>query len=404
MPETIMRFMACSDLHYKDEQDCVEKKRFEEGLRQLYAYADSQPYKNVDAVYIVGDFATSGSMVQMESVKESLDRGIRPGTVVTLNLASHEWFGEGGEKGGRERFAKVFAQDADTHLVIGGFHFVSVSCTEGCHFRDPQQAFVSKALEEAHRDDPRKPIFFFQHPHPTNTVYGSIAWGCADLMPILVNYPQLITFSGHSHAPINDPRSIHQEHFTSVGTGTFSYFELDEFDKPYGTFPPLHETAAQMQIVEAMDDGSVRILPWDVIAGRPFPGLEDGWIIERPWDPDSFVYTREKRERCTHKPSFSEDAGLELSIKDGTLHLAFDHAKCPVERVNDYVITIKDADGNIERRLTLWSPFYVTEMPERMTWDMPAPPAGEYTVEICARGFWHNPSENTLTGSFTVHA
>ena len=404
MSKTVMRFMACSDLHFSDDPECVEKKRFDEGLRQLYAYADSQPYRAVDAVYIVGDFATSGSMQQMQSVKASLDRGIRSGTVVNLSLASHEWFGEDKEAGGRRRFAEVFGQDADTHRVIGGFHFVSVSCTEGCRFKEPQKAFVSKALEEAHRDTPRKAVFFFQHPHPTNTVYGSIAWGCADLMPILVNYPQIITFSGHSHAPINDPRSIHQEHFTSVGTGTFSYFELDEFDKPYGTFPPLNETAAQMQIVEARDDGSVRILPWDVIAGRPFPGLEDGWIIEQPWNPDSFAYTREKREHCTYKPYFPAGARLDTDVKDGILHLAFDHAECEKERVNDYVITVYDAHGDIERRLSLWSPFFVTDMPERMTWELPSPPVGNYTIEIRARGFWHNASETCLTGSVAVNS
>lgn len=402
MPKTIMRFMACSDLHYKDDPDCIEKQRFDEGLRQLYAYADAQPYKSVDAVYIVGDFADRGSLQQMKNVKDSLDRGIRPGTLVNLSLASHEWFGENGEAGGRERFASVFGQEPETHRVIGGFHFVSVSCTDGCHYRAPQQKFVAEALDAAHRADPKKPVFFFQHPHPTNTVYGSIGWGCADLMPILVNYPQIITFSGHSHAPINDPRSIHQEHFTSVGTGTFSYFELDEFDKTYGTFPPLKEIAAQMQIVEARDDGSVRILPWDVIAGRPFPGLEDGWIVERPWDPDSFPYTREKRERCTYHPYFPEKARLDAAVKDGVLQLAFDHAACEEERVNDYVITVRDAHGDIERRFALWSPFFVTEMPERMTWEIPAPPAGEYTVEVRARGFWHNPSEDCLTGGFSV--
>ena len=352
-----MRFMACSDLHINDDPNCIEKQRFDEGLRQLYAYADAQPYRNVDAVYIVGDFATSGSFEQMKNVKDSCDRGIRPGTLVNLSLASHEWMGENGEAGGRERFAAVFGQEADTHRVIGGFHFVSVSCTNGCHFREPQQKFVAEALDAAHRADPKKPVFFFQHPHPTNTVYGSIGWGCADLMPILVNYPQIITFSGHSHAPINDPRSIHQEHFTSVGTGTFSYFELDEFDKPYGTFPPLNETAAQMQIVEARDDGSVRILPWDVITGGPFPGLEDGWLVERPWDPDSFTYTREKRERCTYQPYFPAEARLDAVVNDGILRIAFDHAACREERVNDYVITVRDAHGDIERRFVLWSPF-----------------------------------------------
>ena len=65
MKQVILRFMACSDLHYKNDPACREKKRFEEGLRQMYAYADSQPYKAVDAVYIAGDFTDQGTMEQM---------------------------------------------------------------------------------------------------------------------------------------------------------------------------------------------------------------------------------------------------------------------------------------------------------------------------------------------------
>ena len=59
----------------------------------------------------------------------------------------------------------------------------------------------------------------------------------SDYMPefaeILKNYPQVVDFSGHSHVPINDPRSIHQKHFTALGTGSLSYFELD--DEPYSS-------------------------------------------------------------------------------------------------------------------------------------------------------------------------
>ena len=87
MKKTVLRFMACSDLHYKGPA-CVTKKRFEEGLRQLYAYADKQEYPYVDAVYIVGDFTEDGEAEQMRLVKESLDSGLRSETVVNLSISS----------------------------------------------------------------------------------------------------------------------------------------------------------------------------------------------------------------------------------------------------------------------------------------------------------------------------
>ena len=385
--------MACSDLHYSDDPACIEKKRFEEGLHQLYAYADSQEYKAVDAIYIVGDFCQNGSLQQMKLVKESLKKGVRKGTLVNLCLASHEYFGTGREKGARRRFDKIFAQPADTHYVINGFHFISVSTTDGCHFRDPQKEYAARELEIAHADTPKKPIFFFQHPHLKETVYGSLCWGEKELMPILVNYPQIIDFSGHSHAPINDPRSIHQEHLTSVGTGTFSYLELDEFDKIYYTFPEGYKTAAQMQIVEAYSDGSVVIKPYDVIAGRFF---HDGWVVKKPWEPESFAYTWEKRYRTKDRPYFTQEARLEARQDADGLRVMFDHAKDDGDGVNDYVITIRDTEGVIQRCFSLWAPYYLSNPPGSMAYTIPSLPSGRYVISVKARGFWHNESRNEL--------
>ena len=402
MKKVVLRFMACSDLHYRNP-DSIEKVRFEEGLRQLYAYADSQEYPAVDAVYIVGDFATSGTLEQMQLVKESLDRCLRPETVVNLSLASHEYHGPDGEAGARQRFDEVFGQPADTHRVIKGFHFISVTTTDGCRFYEPQITFAARELAAAHADTPERAIFFFQHPHLSDTVYGSIGWGQGALMPVLVNYPQIIDFSGHSHAPINDPRSIHQDHLTSVGTGTFSYFELDEFDKIYTTFPPEKDIAAQMQIVEAYDDGSVLIKPWDVIAGRPF---HDGWLVEKPWDPDTFVYTRARRIREAGRPHFLPGSSLTVAETAEGLRVEFDHADGGGEDVNDYVITVRNEGGIVERRFVIWSPYFLSDRPEKMIYTAPLPQLepGEYRVTVKARGFWYNESEDRLETILTVRA
>ena len=397
MKKTVLRFMACSDLHYGGPA-CVTKKRFEEGLRQLYAYADKQEYPYVDAVYIVGDFTEDGEEEQMRLVKESLDYGLRPETVVNLSMASHEYHEPHGESGARRQFDEIFRQPADTHRVIRGFHFISVTTTDGCRFYKPQIDFAARELAIAHRDTPEAPIFFFQHPHLTDTVYGSIGWGKYDLNATLFNYPQIIDFSGHSHAPVNDPRSIHQDHLTSVGTGSFRDLELDEFDKIYGTFPPGKDTAAQMQIVEAYDDGSVLIRPWDVISGRFF---HKGWLIERPWDPDSFVYTRAKRIRAAENPFFPPDAELSAVQTEEGFAVTFDHACGGAEDVNDYVVTVRK-NGIVERRFVLWSPYYLVEHPERMHHVISPLSEGTYTVTVEARGFWYNASENRLETDVTV--
>ncbi|MGN0546178.1 MAG: metallophosphoesterase family protein, partial [Acutalibacteraceae bacterium] len=231
--EPVLRFAVVSDIHYKDE-DTVERSRMKAAVETAYSLSKGEDYPKLDAFCVVGDFANSGTETQMRAFKQTLDDTVKSETKVIVSLASHE-FSSDGEENALKRFDEIFRMPADVHKVINGYHFISLSSTKGCHFDDAKKEWAAEELKKAANDDPKKPIFFFQHPHISGTVYGSANWGEDELTPILMNYPQIIDFSGHSHAPINDPRSIHQQHFTCLGTGTLSYFELDEFDKVYGT-------------------------------------------------------------------------------------------------------------------------------------------------------------------------
>ncbi len=389
--EPVLRFTVVSDVHYKDEHS-VERERMADAIATSYKLAENEKYNRVDALYVVGDFADKGTLTQMEAFKETLDEGIKGDTLVNLSLASHE-FNFNGVEGAYERFGKVFSQEADTHKVINGFHFISVSCSDRCEYDDSKRAFVRKALDEATADTPKKPIFFFQHPHIADTVYGSINWGDDDLNDILCDYPQIIDFSGHSHAPINDPRSIHQRHFTCVGTGTLSYFEGDDFDKVYGTLFPGKEKAAQMTIVEADKDGRVRIYPYDLITHNFFPFV---WKIDTPWDPMSFTYTDE-RYKSTLTPYFGEDAKAVITEEtaDG-FTVRFDQAKIDDEYVCAYRVYVKNSDGVIIRCSNVWSEYYFYDMPENLSVSFTGLKSGDYYAEIVAESFWAVKSSNIL--------
>ena len=357
-----LRFFVVSDVHYKDEHT-VERDRMEKAIKTVYALSDGEDYSKVDALYVVGDFANSGTRAQMTAFKDTLDKNLRPETDYTLSLASHE-FGSEGEEAALQKFAEIFAQEPDSHKVINGYHFISVTCTNGCHFDEKKQAWVAEELAKAAKDDPKRPIFFFQHPHIMGTVYGSANWGEDELTAILMNYPQIINFSGHSHAPINDPRSIHQRHFTCLGTGTLSYFELDEFDKVYGTVPPNDDIAAQMLIVEADAEGRVRIYPYDLITDNFFPFT---WKIDSAWDVDSYLYT-DARYRTEKAPWFDADAKLEIKdVKADGFTVEFDQAKVEEEYVDDYNVYVKTADGVAVRNTTIWSEYYYYNMPEKLS-------------------------------------
>ena len=381
----ILRFMVVSDIHYRDE-DSVERARMKQAVQTAYTLSEKEQYSKLDAIYVVGDFATRGTETQMLAFRETLRENVKEGTEVTLSLASHEFMCDG-EENALKRFRQIFSMEPDTHKVINGYHFISVTSTNGCHFDDAKREWVAAELKKAAADAPRKPIFFFQHPHIMGTVYGSANWGEDELTDILMNYPQIIDFSGHSHAPINDPRSIHQRHFTCLGTGTLSYFELDEFDKVYGTCPPGKEKAAQMLIVEADADMRVRIYPYDVITSNFFPFV---WKIDEAWNPDSYLYT-DKRYKSDLAPYFDDEAVIDvLSVKADGFTVEFDQAKISEEYVNDYNVIVKGCENTIVRNSTIWSEFYFYDMPERLSVSFEGLECGEYFVEVYANSFWKN--------------
>lgn len=388
----VLRFVAVSDVHYKSERT-KETERMEKAMKAAYRIAEEHPtYKKLDALVVVGDFANSGEQVQMDLFKETLDNFTKEETKKIMLISSHEFHGTEGMEGGYERFEKTFGQKGDQHNVVNGFHFISVSSNNGAGFKEDKVAFMAEELEKAAADDPKKPIFVFQHPHIQSTVYGSILWGESDFTPVMMNYPQIIDFSGHSHAPINDPRSIHQQHFTSLGTGTMTYFELDEFDTIYGTIPPGDEDAAQMTIVEADAEGRVRIYPYDVLTDNFFPRV---WKIDTPYDPDSFLYTEAKRYANAEKVYFTGNEKIEIAAEENECTVTFPQAKCDDEYVNGYEITVRrKSDGLIERHLSVWSGYYFYNMPETVTQKVEKLKSDtEYILEIKAYGFWKNYSE-----------
>jgi hypothetical protein len=396
----ILRFAVMSDIHYKDEHT-IERERFASAMKAAYSISEgSDTYKNLDALFIVGDFANRGSEIQMQAFKKSLDDNIRERTDVTVSVASHEFNAEnGGEAAALERLGRIFGMEPDVHKVINGFHFISVSSTKGCRFDKEKQNWVKRELRIAAADDHQKPIFFFQHPHISGTVYGSINWGEDDLTPILMNYPQIIDFSGHSHAPINDPRSIHQKYFTSLGTGTLSYFELDEFDKIYGTVPPKADNAAQMLIVEADKYNRVRVYPYDVLSNNYFPFI---WKIDCPSDPSTFIYTDE-RYNSTVLPYFR--AGAKITVSDisfDSCKITFNQASIESEYVDDYNIIIKRADtGLICRQISVWSEYYFYYMPETLSVEVDSMDEDtQYIIEIYANSFWKKRSKEPLIAEF----
>ena len=156
--------------------------------------------------------------------------------------------------------------DADFHKVINVFHFIGLSDsdTDGIHYTQKQIHWLKEQLDAAVAEDHNKPIFVTHYEHNYNTVYGSEPYaggGVSYFKATLQKYPQVVDFYGHSHYPLNDPRSIWQSGFTAIGTGVLAYTEMTVKDIRIFDPADYYETST-FWIVEVNAEGASAFREW----------------------------------------------------------------------------------------------------------------------------------------------
>lgn len=320
----VIRFAVCSDVHLNGDENQTEVTRLKDMSKTSYNYSDSSAYNKLDAVVVVGDFATDGYREEYRLFNKTVNECIRSETQLITMTGNHEYiaYRDVDASVGNKVYVEEMGTALDNHIVINGYHFISVSyCDDGKTFKD-KKSWLKSEIEKAIEDSGDKPVFVFQHPAPFGTIYGSINWGDFSISEVLNNYPQVIDFSGHSHYPINDPRSIWQGSFTALGCGTLSYFET-ELDAISGNFPYDTEQAAQFYIVEADANGNVYVQPYDLITNTFF----DNSYYLTDLKNRNFDYSYIKMKFRDNKPVF-ENASVQTTLnEEGETILTFNGAK-----------------------------------------------------------------------------
>ena len=308
----VIRFAVFSDTHVLAIGD-TRSRRLQKVLSLAYSDAEQdENYKAVDAALIAGDLTDNGTIAQYIGFKATVDSVLKDETVlmpvVAKNHDGYTYF----EKA-PSVYENITGLNSDFHNVVNGFHFIGISAskTKGEHYSEYQREWLKEQLAAAASDDPEKPIFVIHHEHVSGTVYGSRdedGWGLDYFKDILCEYPQIVDFSGHSHYPINDPRSIWQGEFTAVGTGTLKYVELT-VDGKNRVNPDRYKKIAQMWIVEVDKNNSVRLRAFDALSAT----LLCESIIDNPSDKNNRQYSYENRLAESSAPKFSDNA--ELTVK-----------------------------------------------------------------------------------------
>ena len=217
-----LRFGVVSDIHVRDggsrdHGSSGDTWYFSKALR----YFKEQ---KVDAVLIAGDIADRGRDAEMMAVAKAWFEVFPEGCGVEKLFISgnHDWWGQGSiekmsalwEKAWHEPYVSLW------HKTVKGYHFV------GKHWDSNGFGGLAEWLKENGaplRGD--RPFFYVQHPHPNGTCNGAYAWGRdgGATTKALADWPNAVTFSGHSHHAQTDERSIWQGAFTSVNTGSLRY-------------------------------------------------------------------------------------------------------------------------------------------------------------------------------------
>lgn len=396
--DLVLRFVAMSDVHigYLGDRNY---KRFEKAMESAYEYADSQAYDKIDALLVAGDMTNYGQEAELTAFKSALDKSLREETESLLITGNHEFFKEEGQPV-IERWERILEREKNTHNVINGYHFINLSLSgyKDATYTESLDWFEAE-LAKAAKDDPEKPIFVQHHYAIKGTVYGSNLWGTSKMTTIMRKYPQIISFSGHSHYPMNDPRSIWQGDYTALGCGTLAYYELEP-GMMYGTIPPNSENAAQYYIVEVHKDNSVTIKGYDIITDQFF---DFEYTIEDPSDKSSFQYTND-RKKTADTPVFAEGAKVTVeSVEDTKVTLTIPQAtdgECIHSYRFDFYI-----NGEKQSSASIWSEFYFLDMPETLTQEFTGLVAGSnYTVEVTAIDSWGKESETTIKAEFSTLA
>lgn len=228
----------------------------------------------------------------------------------------------------------------NNHFVMNGFDFIGLSPEDGnCHgtYGEASRVFLEEALRSAEERAPGQPIFVLTHQHGKGTVYGSDEWGNPFISEMLKGHPSVIHFSGHSHYSIRDERSIHQGEYTSVGTSSLLYTEL-ESGKVNGSIPPESTLCEEYLYVEVFQDRIIlhRI---NLYSGTE---LAPAWCLKLPLEKNTFTYTD---ERAKHRiaPEFPKNAEISRRFDDEGMHLTFTAAKHP-EFVHSYAVTLGDQE------------------------------------------------------------
>ena len=280
------------------------------------------------------------------------------------------------------------------HYIINNFNFIFWSNDNSINDEMGVQndIWIKSTLEKAREKKYKKgdPIFVITHMHPKNTLYGSEGGGGNTVIyETLMDYPEVISISGHSHYSLRNIKSIWQGNFTAINTQSLSYVDLDNY----------YQNAEEVRS-DSKESDSVGLIAYlnknNVIFERiDFPEeeiFEEKWIINFPINSSDFIYTFEKRNKKII-PIFNDINGINTEKNNNKKNYIIFNAAYHEDYIYNYKIIIKKENFNEE--YLYYSDYYKNKRKRKEIIKFELPHelgTGKYDVEIYAIDSFNNTS------------
>lgn len=438
-------FGMLSDTHIdaSNGQNCQDKLL--SALRQLGAQAARDDADGLDAVCISGDFTNYGysshsyNDSEISTFKRIYESVYDPLKVPMIYaVGNHDpvgWWTN--DVYNQARYIKncfgdgYSSKDIDNslrdayecrHCVVGTYHILCVTpySSQPVSYPSAVVDWLDKTLSDICAKDPDHYVILLTHPMIYNTVYGSLLgpewmfgtctdyWYTKSLTSVLEKYPQVMTFSGHLHFPVNDPRSIWQGAFTAFGCGSTRYMAIEDGkyeDMSSGTVMKDAAEVSSGLLLQFDQSGNARITKMFFSQNTTF---DYPWEISHPAADKSHLetYNSARRKAANTSPALS---GLDVTFADAGASAKIVYAKFAAgsddEFVHHYVVSVKKGNATLATRRIL-SDFYKHQWADQMTksytQNMGSFGSGDYTLVLEAYDSWD--AVTTITKDFTVDA
>lgn len=418
---------AISDVHIEGSSDAYANK-FTAALNQLKAKAAESDANGIDGVLVVGDLIQRAEITMAQNFKALYEDVFKPTEVpmiytignhdmnpkydrtpstVAQSVAMANTFGD-----------EYFKTDIDNtmrnnyearHCVIGGYHILAVTPNgdQPITYSPNVITWLDQQLDAITKTDPNRYVIVLTHPMIYNTIYGSLLgedggvwtstlpnyWATRVLTGVLEKYPQVVSFHGHLHFPINDPRSLWQGKWTALGCGSTRYMAIEPAGwEGISSTPTVMNDAnnfSQGYLVQFDVNGNMRIVKMDFFNNGT---IGEPYVMQYPDAAGANLakYNNVTRKAANQAPTMSTIEAKD--VKDNEAASVTFAAGKDDEFVHHYVITLSKA-GNVAATKKILADFYLhpktSEMKSSWTVDFGTlSESGQYTVTVVAVDSW----------------